>query len=45
MSTVDEVLATAEVVDAICVIDGETRIISVPNEYNLVWNLMKMSQE
>ena len=33
MSTVDEVLATAEVVDAICVIDGETRIISVPNEY------------
>lgn len=33
MSTVDEVLATAEVVDAVCVIDGETRIISVPNEY------------
>lgn len=33
MSTIDEVLATAEVVDAVCVIDGETRIISVPNEY------------
>lgn len=33
MSTVDEVLATAEVVDAVCVIDGETRVISVPNEY------------
>ena len=33
MSTVDEVLATAVVVDAVCVIDGETRIISVPNEY------------
>ena len=33
MSTIDEVLAAAEVVDAICVIDGETRIISVPNEY------------
>ena len=33
MSTVDEVLATAEVVDAVCVIDGETRIISVPTEY------------
>lgn len=33
MSTVDEVLAAAEVVDAVCVIDGETRIISVPNEY------------
>ena len=33
MSTVDEVLATAEVVDAVCIIDGETRIISVPNEY------------
>ena len=33
MSTVDEVLATAEVVDAVCVIDGETRIITVPNEY------------
>ena len=33
MSTVDEVLATAEVVDAVCVIDGETRIISVPAEY------------
>ena len=33
MSTVDEVLDTAEVVDAVCVIDGETRIISVPNEY------------
>lgn len=33
MSTIDEVLATAEVVDAVCVIDGETRIISVPAEY------------
>lgn len=33
MSTVDEVLATAEVVDAVCIIDGETRIISVPTEY------------
>lgn len=33
MSTIDEVLATAEVVDAVCVIDGETRIISVPNKY------------
>lgn len=33
MSTIDEVLAAAEVVDAVCVIDGETRIISVPNEY------------
>ena len=33
MSTVDEVLATAEVVDAVCVIDGKTRIISVPTEY------------
>lgn len=33
MSTIDEVLATAEVVDAVCVIDGETRIISVPTEY------------
>ena len=33
MSTIDEVLATAEVVEAVCVIDGETRIISVPNEY------------
>ena len=33
MSTTDEVLATAEVVDAVCVIDGETRIISVPAEY------------
>ena len=32
MSTIDEVLAAAEVVDAVCVIDGETRIISVPNE-------------
>ena len=33
MSTIDEVLAAAEVVDAVCVIDGETRIISVPTEY------------
>ena len=33
MSTIDEVLAAAEVVDAVCVIDGETRIISVPAEY------------
>ena len=33
MSMIDEVLATAEVVDAVCVIDGETRIISVPTEY------------
>ena len=33
MSTIDEVLAAAEVVNAVCVIDGETRIISVPNEY------------
>lgn len=33
MSTIDEVLATAEVVDAVCVIDGETRVISVPAEY------------
>ena len=33
MSTVDEVLAAAEVVDAVCVIDGETRTISVPTEY------------
>ena len=33
MSTIDEVLAAAEVVEAVCVIDGETRIISVPNEY------------
>ena len=33
MSTIDAVLATAEVVDAVCVIDGETRIISVPAEY------------
>ena len=33
MSTIDEVLASAEVVDAVCVIDGETRIISVPTEY------------
>ena len=33
MSTIDEVLAAAEVVNAVCVIDGETRIISVPTEY------------
>lgn len=33
MSTIDEVLAAAEAVDSVCVIDGETRIISVPNEY------------
>ena len=33
MSTIDEVLAAAEVVDAVCVIDGETRTISVPTEY------------
>ena len=33
MSTIDEVLSAAEVVDAVCVIDGETRIISVPAEY------------
>lgn len=33
MSTIDEALAAAEVVDAVCVIDGETRIISVPAEY------------
>ena len=33
MSTIDEVLAAAEAVDAVCVIDGETRIISVPAEY------------
>ena len=33
MSTIDEVLAAAEVVDTVCVIDGETRIISVPAEY------------
>ena len=33
MSTIDEVLDAAEVVDAVCVIDGETRIISVPAEY------------
>ena len=33
MSTIDEVLAAAEVVGAVCVIDGETRIISVPTEY------------
>ena len=33
MSTIDEVLAAAEVVDAVCVINGETRIISVPAEY------------
>lgn len=33
MSTIDEVLAAAEVVDAVCIIDGETRIISVPTEY------------
>ena len=33
MSTIDEVLAAAEVVDAVCVIDGETRIISIPTEY------------
>ena len=33
MSTIDEVLAAAEVADAVCVIDGETRIISVPTEY------------
>ena len=33
MSTIDEALAAAEVVDAVCIIDGETRIISVPNEY------------
>lgn len=33
MSTIDEVLAAAEVVDAVCVIDGETRIISIPAEY------------
>lgn len=33
MSTIDEVLAAAEVVDTVCVIDGETRIISVPTEY------------
>lgn len=33
MSTIDDVLSAAEVVDAVCVIDGETRIISVPAEY------------
>ena len=33
MSTIDEVLAAAEVIDAVCVIDGETRTISVPAEY------------
>lgn len=33
MSTIDEALAAAEVVDAVCIIDGETRIISVPTEY------------
>lgn len=33
MATVEEVLATAEIVDPVCVIDAETRIINVPAEY------------